>query len=171
VVSLRNSSIVVTDSGPLIVLAVASLLDLTCNTFGPLRVPEAVFAECTAQDYLPGSKTIQDCLAKGSFQIVANLELDTLDAAYGAGLGGAEVATLAYAKHHNCLALIDEKRARRIASALSVSVVGSGTILVALKHRAIISSVKPALKTWREHGYFFSSAVIEQILLQANENE
>ena len=68
-----------------------------------------------------------------------------LHAAYAMGLGSGEAALLSYAAQHKRIALIDERRARRIGQRLNVRVVSSATVLLALKSEGLIASVRPAL--------------------------
>jgi uncharacterized protein len=167
----NKTSLIVTDAGPLIALSVANLLTATAKTFGTLNVPEAVITECVIDKDAPGMQAIASSIKRGELQIVGEIETQHLDEAYLLGLGGGEVAVLAYAKLKNLVALIDERRARRIAKQLAIPVIGSGAILVELKKQKQIASVKPALDAWRAHGYFLSDGVITDILRAANETE
>jgi uncharacterized protein len=170
-IEANKTSFIVTDAGPLIALSVANLLTATAKTFGKLNVPEAVIAECVIDKDAPGMQAISLSIKKRELQVLGEIETSHLDEAYLLGLGGGEVSVLAYAKVKNWVALIDERRARRIAKQLSISVIGSGAILVELKKQKQITSVEPALDAWRAHGYFLSDGVIADILRAANETE
>ena len=164
-----NAKLIVADAGPLIALAVGGVLPLCTTLQGGLIVPEAVLIECTADVSAPGAAIVQDMGDSGTFQIILAASLMPLDAAYAQGLGGGEIAVLAYAAQHALLALVDERRARQVAARLKVGIVGSGTIIAQLKHQGLIDSVQPVLSRWKQHGYFVSVAVAGDILRMAGE--
>jgi uncharacterized protein len=170
-VETHKTNLIVTDAGPLIALSVANLLTATAKAFGTLNAPEAVIAECVIDKDAPGMQAITYSIEKGELRIVNEIETQHLDQAHLLGLGSGEVSVLAYAKLKNLVALIDERRARRIAKQLEIPVIGSGAILIELKKQKQIASVKPALVAWQAHGYFLSDGVISDILKAANESE
>ena len=90
--------------------------------------------------------------------------INKLDSAYLMGLGSGEIAVLSYAHQHKRVALVDERRARRIAQQLGVSVAGSGAVLLALKKSGAVASICPALVAWQIHGYILSAALQKQLL-------
>jgi predicted nucleic acid-binding protein len=155
--------LIVADAGPLIALAVGGVLPLCLEMLGGLSVPEAVLQECIADVSAPGALILQALHRTQQFQIVATASLAPLDAAFAAGLGGGEIAVLAYAKTHGLLVLIDERRARRVAERLKVAVIGSGTVVAQLKRQGRIDSVQPVFAAWGQHGYFISEAVKRDI--------
>jgi uncharacterized protein len=164
-----KNSLIVTDAGPLIALSVANLLQATAAAFGTLLAPQAVIDECVTEKDASGTQAILSSIDKGDITVVATSETQHLDEAYLIGLGSGEVSVLAYAKQHGFVALIDEKRARKVAQRLSISVIGSGAVLVELKRKNCIPSVTPTLGIWRAHGYFLSEKVIADLLFAANE--
>ena len=160
--------LLVADAGPLIALAVADVLPLAVKQF-EFCVPQAVLDECLADPYAPGAQAIFKVSCKSNFSLVASDLITPLDSAHSLGLGSGEVAVLSYAKQHSLIALIDERRARRVAKHVGVAVVGSGAVLVSLKNAGLVTSIVPALKAWQDHGYFLSSLVRQQLLSAANE--
>lgn len=168
--SLAAPKLIVADAGPLIALAVGGVLPTCIDMLGGLMVPEAVLDECTSDISAPGALILQDLLTARRFQIIPSASLMPLDASFAQGLGGGEMAVLSYAAQHGLLALIDERRARRAADRLGVSVIGSGTVLAQLKQQGLIDSVKPVLTAWRQHGYFVSEPVLAGILRLADES-
>ena len=143
--------LVVADAGPLIALAVADVLLLVLLQFA-LRVPQAVLNECLSDSYAPGAGLIRELASRAGFTTISDDSIYKLDSAYMMGLGSGEIAVLSYAHQHRLVALVDERRARRIAQQLGVSVVGSGAVLLALKKSGAVSSIRPALAAWRTHG-------------------
>ena len=160
--------LVVADAGPLIALAVAGVLPLALEQF-EFCVPQAVMDECLADMYSPGAQSIFEASRQPAFTLIPNSAIQALDSAYAMGLGSGEVAVLSYAHEHSQIALIDERRARRIAQKLGVSVVGSGAVLLALKKCGAVASIQPPLKAWAKHGYFLSPALQNQLLASAGE--
>ena len=160
--------LLVTDAGPLIALSVACVLPITSQSF-ELLVPQAVLDECLADPYAPGAKPIADALQQQKLTVVLNEAITPLDAAYAMGLGSGEAAVLGYASQHKKVALIDERRARRIAQRLGVQVVGSGAVLLTLKSRGLVNSVQTVLAAWQAHGYYLSPELRAELLVRAGE--
>lgn len=160
--------LLVTDAGPLIALSVADVLPITLQSF-ELLVPQAVLDECLADPYVPGATPIADALRQQKLTVVPNEAITPLDTAYAMGLGSGEAAVLGYAAQHKKVALIDERRARRIAQRLGVQVVGSGAVLLALKSQGLIPSVKNVLTAWQAHGYYLSPELRAELLVRAGE--
>ncbi len=175
---LRQAAIppllLVTDAGPLIALAVADVLPAVLRQFD-LLVPQAVLDECLNDAYAPGAVQIAQAAGaapgKGrpGFTLLPNSAIAPLDAAFSSGLGSGEAAVLSYAAQHQVVALVDERRARRVAQQLKVPVVGSGTVLLALKSLGSIASIRPALASWARHGYFVSPPMVQELLRRAGE--
>ncbi len=164
-----TTGLIVADAGPLIALAVGDVLRPCVRMLGGLNVPEPVLLECLADASAPGAMLIEQAQQDGLFTVIAQSELAPLDAAFAEGLGTGEIAVLSYAAQHQLLALIDERRARHVAQRLQVPVIGSGTLLVQLKHQGLLHSVRPVFDAWHRHGYFVSDAVKQSILLAADE--
>ena len=161
--------LLVADAGPLIALAVADVLPLVIKQF-ELCIPQAVLNECLADPYAPGAGLILEVSKGTGFTISPDKATKALDSAYATGLGSGEVAVLSYAQQYKQVALIDERRARRIAHQLGVLVVGSGAVLVALKASGAVTSIRPALVAWYKHGYFLSPALQKQLMAAAGES-
>ena len=160
--------LLVTDAGPLIALSVAGVLPVTCESFD-LLVPQAVLDECLADFYAPGATPIADALRQQKLTVIPNEAITPLDAAYAMGLGSGEAAVLGYASQHKKVALIDERRTRRIAQRLGVQVVGSGAVLLTLKSRGLINSVQTVLAAWQAHGYYLTPELRAELLVRAGE--
>ena len=160
--------LVVADAGPLIALAVAGVLPLALEQF-EFCVPQAVLDECLADAYSPGVQSIFEASRQLAFTLIPYSAIQEPDSAYAMGFGSGEVAVVCYAHEHRQIAMIDERRARRIAQRLGVSVVGSGAVLLMLKKSGAVASLQTALKAWRSHGYFLSPALHDHLLASAGE--
>ncbi|MDI9333582.1 MAG: DUF3368 domain-containing protein [Cytophagales bacterium] len=164
------SSFLVADSGPLIALAIADLLPTAAAQYQPLLVPETVLRECLASVHEAGTWQIQSALDRGDIQSVrTEAKNSTEDLTQSQAIGAGEASVIHYAKAHKLTALIDDKRAISIAKRLDVAVVRSGAILVDLKRRGAIASIKPVLDAWQAHGYFLADSVRTALLAQAKE--
>jgi predicted nucleic acid-binding protein len=161
---------VVIDAGPMIALAVAGLLPIALSHLGRLMVPEAVVHECISHRTEPGAAAIRDALNDSAIVVIPEAEIVSLDPAYAQGLGGGEQAVLAYVMQNDYIALVDDLRARRTALRLGIKTVRTGAILLALKRAGRITSIRPTLQVWRDHGYFLSNSVIDQLLTIASEH-
>jgi predicted nucleic acid-binding protein len=163
-----TAKLIVADAGPLIALAVGGVLPACVQMLGGLAVPEAVLVECTADPSASGAAVIAALCNTAAIDIVPQALLTPLDAALAQGLGSGELAVLAYAAEHGFLALIDERRARKVALRLNVAVIGSGTLLAQLAQLGLIDSLEPVFAAWHRHGYFVSPAVQAQIVQLAS---
>jgi predicted nucleic acid-binding protein len=162
-----SAKLIVADAGPLIALAVGGVLPACAEMLGGLYVPEAVLQECTADPSAHGAAVIDSLRAAGQLIIVPESVLAPLDAAFAQGLGTGELAVLSYAAEHALIALIDERRARRVAQHLKIAVIGSGTLVAQLKRQGLINSIEPIFSAWQKHGYFVSDKVKADILLRS----
>lgn len=159
--------LIVADAGPLIALAVGGVLPACVAMLGGLYIPEAVLQECTHDLSAPGAAVIDNLFTGAEVRIVPQSDLMALDAALAQGFGTCELAVLSYAAEHGLLALIDERRAHRIAQHLKIPVMGSGTLLAQLKQQGLIHSLEPVFAAWQRHGYFVSDKVKQDIVVRS----
>lgn len=162
-------TLVVADTGPLVVLGLIDMLSAVAATLGPLAVPEAVVAECLVNPQAPGAAQVAQALAAGHLMTVPDATLKALDPAYARGLGAGETSVIAYAKQHKLTALVDDRKARATAMRLAVPVLGSGAVLLALKRAGHLPTVGQALAAWAAHGYFVAESVHQELRRRANE--
>ena len=78
---------------------------------------------------------------------------------------------ISYAALHQHIALVDDRKARKIAQRMQVRVVGSGSVLLALKLAGQIENIAPALQAWQTHGYYVAPSVVSDLLQRAGELE
>jgi predicted nucleic acid-binding protein len=165
---MTESSVVVTNTGPLIALATVRRVALLGQMYGSVLVPEAVFQEVTAQGpHRPGAAE----LASAPWAIRSTL-LAPPDPflAGNLGKGEAEAITLAVQRSARWV-LMDDRRARRIAElAYRLQVKGVAGILVAAKRKGLISKISSLLTGMQAAGYYLSQAVVERALQEAGES-
>lgn len=148
----------VVNAGPLVALSLLDQLDLLLSLFAECWVPQAVFNEVAVAGLgKPGAQSLQDAdwLRRVRASPVPDpLLIVELDA------GEAEVISLAR-QLSPCVAIIDERRARRIAQHVyGLPVKGTAGILVEAQRRGLISGVRPRRLKLRAAGYFIADSVV-----------
>lgn len=80
-----------------------------------------------------------------------------------------EAEAIALARQHNCRIITDDRRARSVARQYGLDIVGTVGILVLAKQRGIVSSIRPLLTKLEHIGFYFSTALREEVLHLAEE--
>lgn len=149
---------VVADASPLIALNAIGLLDRCAPLFASCLVPPAVDREITPTVHRPPWIAVRSL----STTIDPRIELANL------GRGEAEAITLALAIEGHQV-MVDERSARRLATSIGLSVIGTIGLLVVAKEQGILESVRPSIESLRATGFFLSDQVIEAALRNAGE--
>jgi predicted nucleic acid-binding protein len=160
--------IVVSNTTPLIGLAVVGQFDLLRQLFGRIIIPEAVFAEAVlfgreqggAKQEVTNADWIE--VAAVSDRLAVDVLLDELDR------GEAETIVLARELHADWV-LMDEKKGRRKLVELKQNKVGTVGILLKGKQAGLLAEIGPYLEILRHQGFSLSRRVVESALKQANE--
>ena len=158
---------VVVNSGPLVALSLAGRLDLLPALCREFWIPEVVYREVTVAGVgRPGADGLSD--ARWAAHVRPAPEPDPL---LIAELDAGEAAVIALARASlPCLAIIDEKRGRRIARHVyGLPVKGSAGLLVMAKRRGLLQDLRATLLDLRRAGYFLSDAVVENACRAAGE--
>ena len=163
------SPLLIVDAGPLIALSTAEVLPQTIDLYKKLWVPQAVIDECLLDAHAPGAATIAYALQNHGLHAIAQTDITPLDPAYALGLGSGEAAVISYAALHQHIALVDDRKARKIAQRMQVRMVGTGSVLLALKLSGQIEKIAPMLQAWQTHGYFVAPIVVSELLRRAGE--
>ena len=141
---------VVSNTGPLIALATIGQLDLLLKLFGEILIPPAVRAEIldentvnavTAADWIM-VRTAQD-------EIAVRLLKGELDA------GESEAIVLARELNADLL-LLDDRSAKRRASAIELTTIGTLGVLLLAKNEELIPVLEPLLGDLRRAGFHMS---------------
>ena len=164
-----TTPLLIADAGPLIALSVANVLPHTIELYKTLWVPQSVVDECVMDTHAPGAAAFMRALRAKGIHAIPQADITPLDAAYALGLGSGEAAVISYAAQHQHIALVDDRKARKIAQRMHVRTVGSGSILLALKASRKIKKIAPALEAWHKHGYFVAQGVVNELLRRAGE--
>ena len=161
---------VVSNTSPLLNLAIIDLLDLLRDQFGEVLIPDAVLAELRVDEPLPGSAQLRHAVDRGWLRLVhvrdqplIALLTQTLD------VGEAEAIALALETEPELL-LVDERDGRRVATSLGLTVTGVVGILLRAKREGTIASLRKALVELETRaGFRIADGLVQQALLAADE--
>jgi uncharacterized protein len=160
--------IVVSDSGPIINLALLGRIELLPELFGEVLVPGVVFREVVeAGAGLPGAAelkaatwaTVEDPAGPTAISRVLASELHAGEAA----------AILPALERGAERLLVDDLAARRAASRLGLSITGTIGILLAAKQKGLVGAVRPLLQALKQRGFWVSQALETAVLRDAGE--
>lgn len=156
--------LVVADSSALLGLASCEGLHLLDSLFESVRVPPAVFAECTVSD-----RPYSQDLLKYLQDKVEPVDLNSFVIATP-GLGSGELEAMAlYKRLQADRLLVDDGRARRVARANHIEVIGSIGVLVLAKLESLIPAVEPRLQALKDSGIYVSDDLVRAALEIAGE--
>ncbi len=161
-----RESAAIADSGPLISLARISQHELLSQLFTNILVPPEVWNEVTVKGKgLPGAHEISQAtwitVQEPDPQLIRPLSI-LVDA------GEAEAIALAQTSP-DCIILLDDSRARRIASRLNIKQIGTIGLLLRAKRMALIAKIKPHLDALIENGIYIRQELIDAVLNDAGE--
>ncbi len=149
----------VVNAGPLVALSLAGHLELLPLLFKEILIPRAVYRE-VAIDGLgrAGAASLSEAVWRA--RAVDAPEPDPL-LVVELDRGEAEVIALATASQP-CLAVIDEKRGRRIAGRVyGLPIKGTAGLLVEAYRRGLIQDLRGTLHGLRRDGYFLADPIID----------
>ena len=160
--------IVVSNTTPLIGLAVIDQFNLLQQLFTEIYIPQAVYDEVVVAGHeLEGAKHevsnatwIKSIIVQD--QLAVDVLLDELDR------GEAETIVLARELNADWV-LMDEKKGRRKLTQLNIHKIGTVGVLLKAKQERLIPVLRPHLETLRVTGFSISQPVIDVVLRQANE--
>lgn len=156
--------LIVADTSALLALAACESLSLLDTLFGEVRVPPAVFRECTVAGR--AGADVLDAYLRGK---VADVEFGEFVIAAG-GLGRGELEAMAlYKRLRADRLLIDDQRARKVARINQVQVIGSIGVLLVAKAENVVPAVRPLLDSIRVAGIYLSDRVLTEALRLADE--
>jgi predicted nucleic acid-binding protein len=158
--------IVVSDTSSLLALAVVNRLDLLQRLFDAVVIPQAVFSELAAS-----SRYVIEAIQTASWITVKRASDEKLIHELESFLDRGESEAIALAKELRAdLLLIDERKGRREASRLGISIIGLIGVLARAKQNDFIERIKPLIdQIIEETGFRLSIKLYQQILQQAGE--
>lgn len=161
------SSLVISNTTPLIALDACNQLDLLRSLYGRIIIPEEVDRELTRG----GSTALTTGLTAAHRIWIKVLPLSTLPSApllARLDSGEAEVITLAIELGAS-LVLIDEKIGLKVAREQGLKALGSVGILLLAKKKGLLPEIKPHLHEMHSKGISLSNKFIEWAIIQAGE--
>ena len=156
---------VITNNTPLVALLCLDRLELLCQLYGEVLIPQAVHSEFLATE----RATRQAALAAAPWISVTALARPQRTRVY-VGLGAGEAEVLALAEERAArLVIIDELRGRRYARRLGLPLTGTLGVLLLAKERALITAVSPLLDRLLAEGLYLAPRLIHKVRKLAGE--
>jgi len=160
----------VSNTSPLLNLAIIGHLDLLRAQFTEVLIPVGVLTELRLDEPLPGSPELGKALAEGWLRVVEiqdrpliALLQRTLD------LGESEAITLAVEVGPDAL-LIDERDGRRVAASLKLPVIGALGVLLRAKMDGSIPTLQEAVTALEVRaGFRIAPGLVRELLAAAGE--
>jgi predicted nucleic acid-binding protein len=161
-----REAIAVADSGPLIALVRIGQLELLPRIFSEVTAPPEVWHEITEKGRgLPGAYEISQVkwikIQAPLSQLVQPLSI-LVDA------GEAQAIALAQTTP-DCIILLDDARARKIAERLSIKQIGTIGLLLRAKRMGLIEKIRPHIEALIKNGIYIRQQLIDAVLKEAGE--
>ncbi len=162
---MASDWLLVVNCSPLIALAKIGLMAVLDDLAIEVRVPEAVWREVCRG---PSEDPTATALAR--LRRRRHVDVDSLDSDVTSwNLGVSEAAVLTIARRDSAIAVLDDRRARQCAKALSVPHIGTLGLLVEAKRRGLVSQIAPLLPELRRARIHLSTALAAAVLRSAGE--
>jgi hypothetical protein len=163
---------VISNTSPLLNLAIIDHLFLLPQQFGEIYIPQAVEAELKINHDLPGSNALKTAVDEGwlitqpagDTALISLLRRDLHQ-------GESEAIALAVELSADRI-LLDEKEARQVARTIGLSITGILGILLRGWHEKTVASMEVVMQRLQQEANFrISSALLTQILRESGELE
>lgn len=156
-----NNLVIIADSGPLIALAIINKLELLHQLYARVIVPKSVWYEVTVQgNGMPGANDVS-LITWFEIQEAAPEILKPLSILVDAG--EAEAIALAQQQSENCIVLLDDAHARRVAERLGVERIGTLGILRKAKKSGLVTELRPAIDLLQKSGIYIRQTLVDAI--------
>lgn len=162
---------VVSNTSPILNLAIIGEISLLREQFGEILIPRAVLEELRVQDNLPGSQGVRDAINAGWIKIEA-VKQGALVRAMQRDLDKGEAEAIALAIEVNAeWVLMDERDARKAATSMKLKVVGVLGILLRAQREGRLRSLEQAMDRLREKAGFYVRADLYSAIIREGEEE
>lgn len=161
---------VVSNTSPILNLAIIGKLDLLRQQFEKVLIPQAVLDELRVEEELPGSGTIRNVLNSG-WIIAQTVDNISLVKALQRNLDKGESEAIALAVQVNASkVLLDEREGRSVGKSLELNVTDILGVLCRAKEQGIKISLREAMDDLRSKaGFWINESLIAEILSLSDE--
>jgi uncharacterized protein len=157
--------IVVSNTTPIISLALIQKLDLLQQLYGEVWIPSAVESEIVAGGMRAGAREL-----KSASYILTKSLRDSSRADLLSDLDRGEAEVIALALECNAdLVIIDERLGRLHAQRLKIPLTGVLGVLLRAKQRGLLAELKPLIMQLRQAGIRLSDDVVARALMISGE--
>jgi len=156
----------VANASPVILLAKAEIIRFLPQLCDELVIPAGVVGEVQNARITDAGRTWLE--GEGKKFIRPAPPIHSALASWRGGAGEAEVIAWAL-EHPGFTVILDDRRARALATRYGVAVLGSLRIIVLTKQRGFIPSARPALERLRGAGAWVSDELIDRAIALAGE--
>ena len=131
-------------------------------------IPPAVVRELEAGDWKEAATVLRE-IRLGTWMRVESARTAVFAVTPPANLGAGELEVLNLASSSGWTALIDDSDARRFATRIGVSVVGSLGVVARAKSLGLIDAVRPLVEGMLDHGIRFHPDLVSRFLAKEEE--
>ena len=162
---------VVSNTSPIMNLAIVGELSLLRDQFCEVLIPRAVYEELRVQENLLGSQGVRDAIEAGWIRIEA-VKQDPLVRAMQRDLDKGEAEAIVLAMQVNAeWVLMDERDGRKAAKSMKLKVVGVLGILLKAQREGRLGSLKQAMDRLREKAGFYVRPDLYSAIIRESEIE
>lgn len=157
--------LLISDSGPIISLALLDQLELLTRLFDDVRIPSAVWEELTEIRFSHDFSKIAAFFQSRVIKIERENYLFPLAVDYGES-----EAMLLYKQMQATCLLIDDKKARMVVEELGIVCIGTLGLLYRAKERGVIGELRPLFVTLLRNNRYYAISILNAILEKAQES-
>jgi len=162
---------VVSNTSPIMNLAIIGELSLLRDQFGEVLIPGAVLEELRVEEDLPGSQSVRDAL-KAEWIRMETVNQYPLVRAMQRDLDKGEAETIALAIQLNAdWVLIDEREGRKAAKSMELKVVGVLGVLLKAQREGRLGSLKQSMDRLREKAGFYVREDLYSVIIREGMEE
>jgi hypothetical protein len=161
----------VSNTSPILNLAIIGELSLLREQFGEVRIPGAVLDELRVEENLPGSQSVRDAIVDGWIRTEAVKEYELVRAVQrDLDRGEAEAIALAMQVNAEWI-LMDERDGRKVARSMGLKVVGLLGVLLKARREGRLRSLSQAMDRLREKAGFYVRADLYSAIIREGDEE
>jgi len=163
---------IVSNTSPILNLAIIGELQLLRAQFGEILIPEAVLKELRADEDIPGSHAISEALNESWIQ-TSQLKQRSLAISLQRDIdkGESEAIALTIQNGYKSV-LLDERDGRKVAKSFGIKVVGAIGVLLLAWRQGELDSFKVAMDKLREKaGFYIRDSLYDRLIEKAGDGD